>query len=127
MNILISGASTGIGRALAIHFAGSGHSVWAGVRSDTHFEQLQKSHIPTLFPVRLDVTDDRSVDQAISRVKKEAGVLHALINNAGIAVDGPIEGLKVEDWQRQFDTNFFGAVRLTRACLPALRESKVAS
>lgn len=124
MEILISGASTGIGRACAIHLANAGHTVWAGVRAEKSFQELEKLSVRGLTPVYLDVTDSKSLASAVKDVKKTSGGLHGLINNAGIAVGGPIEGLSMDDWRRQFDTNFFGLIELTKACLPMLRESK---
>jgi len=124
MNILITGSSTGIGRATAVHLALKGHSVWAGVRSQKSFDDLQKSNIANLNPVLLDVCDDGSVAKALGNLQKQDGTLHALINNAGIAVGGPIEALPMSEWQRQFDANFFGVIRVTKACLPLLREAK---
>jgi len=124
MEILISGASTGIGRAAAIHLARKGHSVWAGVRSQKAFDELTKANVQGLQPVFLDVCDEKSIVDCVSLIKKKAGILHALVNNAGIAVGGPIEGVKLEDWRRQFETNVFGQVRVIQECLPLLRESK---
>ena len=124
MDILISGASTGIGRALAVQLARSGKAVWAGVRSQKSFDELRKLNLHGLNPLFLDVTDSQSIADAMSLLNKKAGMLNALINNAGIAVGGPIEGLTMADWRRQFDTNFFGLIELTKACLPSLRESK---
>lgn len=124
MNILISGASTGIGRACAIDLARKGHRVWAGVRSPKSFDDLAKIKIANLEPVFLDVTEDASVEKALRELQKKDGVLHALVNNAGIAVGGPIEALPMEEWRRQFETNFFGVIRLTKACLPLIRETK---
>lgn len=124
MDILISGASTGIGRASAIHLARKGHAVWAGVRTEKSFDDLKKLNVRGLTPILLDVTNSKSILAAVSELKKKAGMLHALINNAGVAVGGPIEGLSMDDWRRQFEINFFGLVELTKACLPMLRESK---
>lgn len=124
MEILISGASTGIGRACAVHMASLGHQVWGGVRSQKSFQDLTKMNVRGLRPIFLDVTEEKSITDAVSLIKKESGTLHALVNNSGIAVGGPIEGLSLADWRRQFEVNFFGLIALTQACLPLLRESK---
>jgi NAD(P)-dependent dehydrogenase (short-subunit alcohol dehydrogenase family) len=124
MDILISGASTGIGRACAVHLARKGHNVWAGVRTQKAVDEIARLNVQGLSPIFLDVTDSKSIASAVSVVKKKSGTLHALINNAGIAVGGPIEGLSLDKWRRQFDINFFGLIELTQACLPMLRESK---
>ena len=120
MNILISGASTGIGRACAEHLTSAGHKIWAGVRSQKSFDEL--SGLANLHPVFLDVADSPSIDALLKSLKGER--LDALINNAGIAVGGPIEALAMDDWRRQFEINFFGLVELTKACLPQLRQAR---
>lgn len=124
MEILISGASTGIGKASAVHLARKGHSVWAGVRSQKSFDEITKANVQGLRPVFLDVCDEKSIVACLSQIKKTSGNLHALVNNAGIAVGGPVEGVSLEDWRRQFETNVFGQVRVIQECLPLLRESK---
>jgi NAD(P)-dependent dehydrogenase (short-subunit alcohol dehydrogenase family) len=107
---LVTGASTGIGRACAIHLTGLGYTVLAGVRRDADAP-------PGTEPVRLDVTSEADVAAAAARV---GGRLDALVNNAGIAVNGPVEVLPVDEWRRQFEINVIGQVAVTRALLPAL-------
>jgi NAD(P)-dependent dehydrogenase (short-subunit alcohol dehydrogenase family) len=124
MEILISGASTGIGKASAVHLAGLGHSVWAGVRSQKDFDGITDLNISGLRPVFLDVTDEASVRECVRLVTKTAGTLDGLVNNAGVVVWGPIETVTMADWRRQFEINFFGSVLLTQTCLPLLRKSK---
>jgi len=117
--IVITGASTGIGRACAVHFAKLGYEVYAGVRKSSDAEAL-KSEGAT--PVMLDVTDPKSIAGVAAAV---AGVpLAGLINNAGIAVTGPLELVPVDAWRRQFEVNVIGLVAVTQAFLPMLRESK---
>jgi NAD(P)-dependent dehydrogenase (short-subunit alcohol dehydrogenase family) len=124
MEILISGASTGIGKACAVHLARLGHGVWAGVRAQKNFDEFEKMNVKGLQPVFLDVTDSKSIRDCVSLVTKKAGTIHGLVNNAGIAVGGPIEAVSMKDWRGLFDTNYFGLIELTQACLPRLRESK---
>lgn len=124
MDILISGASTGIGRDCAVHMSRLGHTVYAGVRSQKSFDDISRLNVRGLAPIFLDVTDSKSIADAVSEVKKKSGMIAGLVNNAGIAVGGPIEGLTMKDWRRQFDVNFFGLIELTRSVLPLLRESK---
>jgi NAD(P)-dependent dehydrogenase (short-subunit alcohol dehydrogenase family) len=107
---LVTGASTGIGRACALHLAGLGFHVLAGVRDPADAPD-------GLEPLRLDVTSEADVAAAAERV---GGELRVLVNNAGIAVNGPIEVLPVEEWRRQFEVNLIGQVAITRALLPAL-------
>jgi NAD(P)-dependent dehydrogenase (short-subunit alcohol dehydrogenase family) len=97
---------------------------WAGVRTEAAFQSLRKMNVQGLNPVMLDVTDPESVTAAVRAVKKKSGMLNALINNAGIAIGGPVEAVPLAEWRRQFDVNFFGLLSLTQACLPSLRESK---
>jgi NAD(P)-dependent dehydrogenase (short-subunit alcohol dehydrogenase family) len=107
---LVTGASTGIGRACATHLAAQGFAVLAGVRRAGDAP-------PGTEPVTLDVTSAEDIANAAERVGTH---LHALVNNAGIAVNGPIEVVPVEDWRHQFEINLFGQVAVTRALLPAL-------
>lgn len=124
MDILISGASTGIGRACAVDLSAKGHTVWAGVRSQKSFDEIGRMNIRGLRPLFLDVTDSKSIANAVSEVKKKSGTLYGLVNNAGIALGGPSEGVSMKNWRRQFDVNFFGQIEVTQAFLPLIRESK---
>ncbi|MGZ3722786.1 MAG: SDR family oxidoreductase [Bdellovibrionales bacterium] len=124
MDVLISGASTGIGRACAVHLARKGAIVWAGVRTQKSFDEITRMNVQGLKPIFLDVTDSKSINSALSELKKKSGTLFGLVNNAGVAIGGPVEGVTMENWRRQFDINFFGQIELTQACLPLIRESK---
>ena len=124
---LISGASTGIGRATALRLVASGFHVIAGVRSNSAAERLasdaSRIKADRLETTPLDVTDQASIDAAVARTKELAGAsgLRAVINNAGVVVHGPVEFVSAAEWRRQFDVNLFGAIELTRATLPLLR------
>ena len=107
---LVTGTSTGIGRAIAIALAGRGFEVLAGVRRP-------EDAPPGLEPIVLDVTSPDDIAAAATRV---GGALHALVNNAGIVVTGPVEVVPAEDWRRQFEVNLIGQVAVTRALLPPL-------
>jgi NAD(P)-dependent dehydrogenase (short-subunit alcohol dehydrogenase family) len=107
---LVTGASSGIGRACATHLSGLGFHVLAGVRDEADAP-------PGLEAVRLDVTSEADVAAAAERVGAELG---ALVNNAGIAIMGPVEGVPVEDWRRQLEVNLIGQIAVTRALVPAL-------
>ena len=129
---LISGASTGIGRATALALLSKGFNVIAGVRSQASAERLHQEsyakgsgHLETTL---LDVTDQASIESAAALTDKRTGPdgLRVLINNAGIVVPGPLEYLTPADWRRQFDINFFGAIDLTRTTLPLLRRGVAA-
>jgi NAD(P)-dependent dehydrogenase (short-subunit alcohol dehydrogenase family) len=131
---LITGTSSGIGKAISLKLAAEGVNIFAGVRRSADGEALiaeasQLSAKPPrkkgrVTPVILDVTNNLSIQNAVSQVRKETGSdgLWALINNAGVAVGGPIEEVSATDWRRQFDINFFGCVEVIRAALPLLRK-----
>jgi NAD(P)-dependent dehydrogenase (short-subunit alcohol dehydrogenase family) len=130
---LITGASTGIGRATALRLARSGWTVLAGVR-DTGAGQLlaeEPGVADRLIPLALDVTNPEQVAQAAARVQElsardgapSAG-LDALVNNAGIGVGGPLELVAPEDMSRQFEVNVLAQVAVTQAMLPALRRAR---
>lgn len=139
---LVTGASTGIGRATALRLQGAGWRVLAGVRDQEAGERLvaQARGPGELEPIELDVTDPDDVARAASRLGAPAsstaggdgiadashgpGRLDALVNNAGIAVGGPVELIDEEQLRRQFDVNVFGQIALTRALLPALRSAR---
>jgi NAD(P)-dependent dehydrogenase (short-subunit alcohol dehydrogenase family) len=125
--VLISGASTGIGRATALALAARGYKVLAGVRSERAAQALESSG-GGLIPVMLDVTSEESIRAAIARTAELSGAdgLCGLINNAGIVIPGPVEHVSSADWRLQFEVNFFGAIELTRAALPLLRKNAAA-
>jgi NAD(P)-dependent dehydrogenase (short-subunit alcohol dehydrogenase family) len=113
--VVISGASSGIGRATALHLQALGFDVLAGVRREGDAPDGTT-------PVLLDVTDDAAITAVAARIGD--GPLAGLINNAGIGLGGPVEYVSLEDWRRQFDVNFFGHVAMTRALIPALRAGR---
>jgi NAD(P)-dependent dehydrogenase (short-subunit alcohol dehydrogenase family) len=123
---LITGASTGIGRATTLRLAGAGWTVLAGVRDPAAGESLvQEASVGKVIPLILDVTDAAQIEQARERVEQETGEagLDALVNNAGIGIGGPLELISDEDLRRQFDVNVFAQMAVTRALLPALRRA----
>jgi NAD(P)-dependent dehydrogenase (short-subunit alcohol dehydrogenase family) len=124
--VLITGASTGIGRASALHLAGLGWSVFAGVRDVDVGERLaaEEHACGRVKALALDVTDPAQVEQARVRIEADAdGRLDALINNAGIGIGGPLELISAADLERQFAVNVFGQIAVTQAMLPALRRA----
>ncbi len=121
---MITGASTGIGLACARRLAGEGFRVFAGVRKETDAERLRSDAAP-LHPVLLDVTDSAAIAQAARAVGEAAGPgLAGLVNNAGVAVTGPLEYLPVDELRNQLEINLVGQVAVTQAFLPALRASR---
>jgi NAD(P)-dependent dehydrogenase (short-subunit alcohol dehydrogenase family) len=130
---LITGASTGIGRATTLRLVAGGWTVFAGVRDPAAGERLLGEAVAgRVIPLTLDVTDAGQIEQARVRVQEETaraggsqgGRLDALVNNAGIGVGGPLELVSPEDLRMQFEVNVFGQVAVTRALLPALRVAR---
>jgi NAD(P)-dependent dehydrogenase (short-subunit alcohol dehydrogenase family) len=121
--VLITGASTGIGRAIALHLDQLGWKVFAGVRKPADAEALQKEGSDALRALILDVTDGATIASAIREVESGAGELDALVNNAGITVNGPMEFIPMEGLRRQMEVNFFGVVAMTQAALPLIRKT----
>jgi NAD(P)-dependent dehydrogenase (short-subunit alcohol dehydrogenase family) len=125
-SVLITGASTGIGRATALHLDEAGWRVFAGVRREEDAASLREAGSERLVPLMLDVTDRGQIAAAAERVGAETadGGLHGLVNNAGIAVPGPLETLPVDDFKRQIDVNLSAQVAVTQALLPLLRSAR---
>src|SRR4051794_38674982 len=112
--VVITGASTGIGRACALRLDREGFDVLAGVRKHEDGEALGTTASDRLRPLIIDVTDSDSIASAAAEVNEiTGGQLAGLVNNAGIAVAGPVEGLDLDQLRRQFDVNFFGQVAVT--------------
>jgi NAD(P)-dependent dehydrogenase (short-subunit alcohol dehydrogenase family) len=124
--VVITGASTGIGAACALALDKLGYRVFAGVRDKADGETLTASAGPRLMPIGLDVTDSASIAAAVHTVRAMVGEqgLAGLVNNAGIAVAGPVELLPITEWRRQFEVNVFGLVAVTQAFLPLLRQGQ---
>jgi NAD(P)-dependent dehydrogenase (short-subunit alcohol dehydrogenase family) len=125
--VLVTGSSSGIGLATAIHFARVGDDVYAGVRDPATATELtrtlERETLP-LRPVALDVNDDASVTRAVHEVLGAAGRIDVLVNNAGIGGGGPIEDVPLDFVKALFETNYFGAIRMIRAVLPGMRERR---
>ena len=111
--VLITGCSTGFGRASAVELTKRGHEVVATARKPESLDELDVAE-----RLRLDVDDDTSVLDAVAA----AGTIDALVNNAGIGVVGPVEKLPITEAKRLFDTNVFGTMRMIQAVAPAMRE-----
>jgi NADP-dependent 3-hydroxy acid dehydrogenase YdfG len=123
LSVLVTGASSGIGRATAVAFARRGHKVFAAARRTEALNELAGGE-PGIVPVTLDVTDAGSVRAAWAAIQDAtagAGV-DVLANVAGFALAGPVEALSDADVRRQFDTNVFGLLAMSRTVLPGMRE-----
>jgi NAD(P)-dependent dehydrogenase (short-subunit alcohol dehydrogenase family) len=124
--ILITGASTGIGKACALELDRRGFRVFAGVRTEEAGNKLKEKASPQLTPVMIDVTNADMISAAATFVKNEVGQngLAGLVNNAGICVSGPLEILPIEELRRQLEVNVIGQIAVTQAMLPMLRIAK---
>ncbi|MGB7027569.1 MAG: SDR family oxidoreductase [Candidatus Acidiferrum sp.] len=123
-SVLITGATDGLGKATALLLARRGYRVFAAGRSVEKRAQLdvlaREGKLP-LETLELDVCNDASVQQAVATVLAKAGSIDFLINNAGVNFTASVEDLRLEDWRRQFETNFFGVLRVTQAVVPHMR------
>ncbi|MFG2075513.1 NADP-dependent 3-hydroxy acid dehydrogenase YdfG [Nonomuraea maritima] len=116
---VVTGASSGIGEATARRLAAEGYDVVAGARRRDRLEKLA-AESPSIRPVTLDVTSQESVDALAASLER----CDVLVNNAGGALGSdPVAGSDVDEWQRMYDTNVLGSLRMTRALMPALVES----
>lgn len=122
--VLITGASTGIGKATALRLDRLGFHVFAGVRRTEDGETLQREASERLRPVRIDVTEQRSIDEAAELIAASGLALTGLVNNAGVGTGGPYEFLPIDTIRRQFEVNYFGHVAVTQAFIPALRHTQ---
>ncbi|MEO8898959.1 MAG: SDR family oxidoreductase [Candidatus Dormibacter sp.] len=124
--VVVSGASTGIGRATALHLDSLGLRVFAGVRRTEDGEELRRDAINRLTPLRLDVTDSADVARAAEIVGEAVrdSRLVGIVNNAGIAVAGPVEFVPLDMWRQQLEINVFGVVGMIQAFMPLLRENR---
>jgi NAD(P)-dependent dehydrogenase (short-subunit alcohol dehydrogenase family) len=124
--VLVTGASSGMGRACTLRLAQDGFLVFAAVRKAQDAESLARSGGPRVKPVLLDVTQEETIAQAVRAVNEAVGRagLAALVNNAGIAVPGPIELVPIDELRRQFEVNVFGQIAVTQAFLPLLRAAR---
>ena len=115
---LVTGASSGIGRATALALAAEGAVVYASARRQ---EGLAAVGAEGLRGLRLDVTDEGSMVEAVRRVEAEHGSVDVLVNNAGYGLNGPAEELGMDDVRREFETNVFGLLRMGQLVLPGMR------
>jgi NAD(P)-dependent dehydrogenase (short-subunit alcohol dehydrogenase family) len=123
--VVVTGASSGIGRATALHLDELGFRVFAGVRKVEDGRALSEVASKTLTPILLDVTDDTSIAAAVDTVAEATSrKLYGLVNNAGLSLNGPLELVPVREIRKLFDVNVIGLLAVTRAFLPLLRASR---
>jgi NAD(P)-dependent dehydrogenase (short-subunit alcohol dehydrogenase family) len=125
-SVVVTGASTGIGEGCALRLDKMGWHVFATVRSPRDVDALKRKATDRLTPLIIDVTDTTSISAAAQTVQDAVGDtgLHALVNNAGIAVAGPLEYLPVEELRKQLEVNVIGQIAVTQQFLPLLRKAR---
>lgn len=116
--ILVTGASSGIGKATALRLINDGHIVYGAAR---RVEKMQEIEDAGGFALQMDVLEDEQMQQGINRIIKEQGKIDVLVNNAGYAIYGSIEDITIDEARRQFEVNLFGLARLTQLVLPHMR------
>jgi hypothetical protein len=114
--VLVTGCSSGIGRATALALARAGFPVWASARHTAHLCELKQAGCRV---VELDVTDEQSRVAAVREVEAEHGLVGVLVNNAGHGGGGPVEEVPMDLVREIFDTNVFGLIRCASSCCPA--------
>ena len=125
--VLITGASSGIGKATALHLAGLGHKVIGTSRSLERLDALTREgegNGQKIIPLELDINSDDAVSSVLPDVVGEHGPIDALVNNAGYGLWGPVESLTIDQLKQQFETNFFAAVRMIQALVPDMVERR---
>lgn len=120
-SVVISGVSSGIGYHLLRVYYQRGYQVFGSVRQESDRKRLQ-DEFPGFIPLLFDVTDEHAIQAAVAEVREHLGGqgLDLLINNAGVAIGGPLMLLDLDDFHHQFNINVYGVLRLTQACLPLL-------
>lgn len=124
-SIFVTGASTGIGEAAALHLDRLGYRVFAGVRKADDAEKLRRAGSDRLVPIFVDVTDEDMIAKAAAQVSESVGDhgLAGLVNNAGVAVAAPLEFIPISELRRQLDINVIGQIAVTQAFLPLIRQA----
>jgi len=120
--VLVTGASTGIGHEITQRLASAGYLVYAGARKDADLAALNA--IKNVQAIRLDVTRQPDIDAAVATITKAGRGLHGLVNNAGVGSIGPMATMSMEEIDLMMQVNVYGPIRVTRAFLPLLIESK---
>ena len=124
---VVTGSSSGIGYETALVLARNGFRTYATMRNlekAKAISDISKSEKLALHTIKLDVTDEKSVNEAIKTIKSDAGRIDVLVNNAGYGLTGSLEDLSMSEIKAQYETNVFGLIRVTQAVLPIMREQK---
>jgi NAD(P)-dependent dehydrogenase (short-subunit alcohol dehydrogenase family) len=126
-SVVITGASTGLGRESALHLAEKGFRVYATIRDIEKREELEaeaEKRKVKLTVMRLDVTDAGSIQETVAAIRRDSGGIYGLVNNAGVGLRGYLEDLTDEEIRGVFDANVLGVMSLTRAVLPQMRQRR---
>jgi NAD(P)-dependent dehydrogenase (short-subunit alcohol dehydrogenase family) len=118
-SVLVTGAGRGIGLAITEHMSSQGWVVYAAARSESALNRLDR--LPNVHPIALDVTDRSAIATLPAQLP---AALNGVVNNAGIVVNGPVEGLSIDDLERQLDVNVIAQIAVTQAVLPNIREAR---
>lgn len=124
---VVTGSSSGIGFETSLLLAKNGFFTYATMRNLDKSNKIIGLKLKEKLPLEvleLDVTDDKSVKEAIEKIANEQGTVNVLVNNAGYALVGPLEELSIQEFKEQFETNVFGAIRVTQAVLPIMRKQR---
>jgi NAD(P)-dependent dehydrogenase (short-subunit alcohol dehydrogenase family) len=124
---VVTGSSSGIGYETSLELSRNGFFTYATIRNLNKSENIKSIAAKENLPIRitqLDITDDRSVKNAIQSITAEAGRIDVLVNNAGYGLNGAFEDLSMDEIKAQYDTNVFGLIRTTQAVLPTMRKQK---
>ena len=121
--VLVTGASSGIGEATAIHLAHKGFKVYAAARSMDKLKTLSGLGGGGIEPLEMDVTDEGSIERGLGVIADAGETLFGVVNNAGVSVMGPIEQVPGNEWRRLYETNVFGVVNVIQAVLPQMRKA----
>ncbi len=124
--VLVTGTSRGLGKSIALKLNELGYKVFAGIRNPKDGDQYKKNYSNQIIPVLLDVTQSESINAAYDHIIAEVGQtgLVGLVNNAGVAMFGPVEQIPIEEVEQQFNVNVFGVIAVTQKFLPLLRKAK---
>jgi len=117
--VLVTGASAGIGKAAAAMLARDGYTVYTAARRTAPMEELKSLGC---IPLQMDICRAEDIDATVSRIEQDHGRLDVLVNNAGMAINGAIEEMPIEEARRQFEVNLFGLAALTQRVLPGMRQ-----
>lgn len=121
--VMITGASSGIGRETALHLSKLGFRVFGGIRQEQDGESLIEASSGAVEPIYLDVTEPRSIQDASERIRREIegrGVLRAIVNNAGYPLEAPLEFIDRDSFRHQLEVNVVGLADVTKTFLPLL-------